>query len=62
MHVLQYVWWAGKTDLDTFWTDSDVKQLFKNHIDFMTSHVNMINGKSLTVLLLLLPAKPSVHQ
>ena len=42
---MQYVKWANKTDLDAFWTDPKVKRLFKNHIDSITSRVNIYNGE-----------------
>ena len=44
--ALQYVKWANKTDLDAFWTDPKVKRLFKNHIDSITSRVNIYNGEA----------------
>lgn len=40
----QYVKWADRNDLDDFWTDAKVKRLFKNHIDSITSRVNIYNG------------------
>jgi hypothetical protein len=40
----QYVKWANKSDLDAFWTDAKVKRLFKNHIDAITSRINIYNG------------------
>ena len=42
---MQYVKWANKTDLDAFWTDPKIKRLFKNHIDSITSRVNIYNGE-----------------
>ena len=44
VHAWQYVKWADKSDLDAFWTDAQVKRLFKNHIDSITSRVNIFNG------------------
>ena len=40
----QYVKWANKSDLDAFWTAAQVKRLFKNHIDAITSRINIYNG------------------
>lgn len=42
--AVQYTRWAGKSPHE-FFTDGSIKQWFKNHIDFMTSRVNSINGK-----------------
>ena len=41
---LQYVRWAGETNLDAFWWSPTVMELFKRHIDVMTSRVNTYNG------------------
>ena len=41
---LQYVTWAGETSLDAFWWSPTVMELFKRHIDVMTSRVNTYNG------------------
>lgn len=40
----QYVGWAGETNLDAFWWSPVVMELFKRHIDVMTSRVNTYNG------------------
>lgn len=41
----QYIQWAGAEGHDPFFTDSDVKQLFKNHIDAMVNRRNTINNR-----------------
>lgn len=40
----QYVAWAGLTDHDAFFTDANVKQLYKNYIRDFVSRVNTITG------------------
>jgi len=43
--IATYVGWAGKTGEKTlFYTDPDVRQLFKNHISVMLNRVNTYNG------------------
>ena len=44
-HVMQYIQWAGAEGHDPFFTDPDVKQLFKNHIDVMVNRRNTINNR-----------------
>lgn len=46
---LQYVRWAGETNLDAFWWSPTVMELFKRHIDVMTSRVNTYNGGLLSI-------------
>jgi hypothetical protein len=40
----QYVQWAGLTDHDAFFTDANVKQLYKNYIQFFVTRTNTITG------------------
>ncbi|DBB03621.1 TPA: hypothetical protein ACH3X3_010954 [Trebouxia sp. C0006] len=41
----QYIQWAGAEGHDPFFTDPDVKKLFKNHIDTMVNRRNTINNR-----------------
>ena len=43
--VMQYIQWAGAEGHDPFFTDPDVKPLFKNHIDVMVNRRNTINNR-----------------
>ena len=43
---VQYIDWAGETDPDAFFTSDKVKELYRNHIKAMTSHVNSLNGRA----------------
>lgn len=43
--LLQYIQWAGAKGNDPFFTDAKAKQLFKDHIDAMTSRRNTINNR-----------------
>ena len=45
IRVLQYIQWAGAEGHDVFFTDSGVKQLFKDHIDAMVNRRNTINNR-----------------
>ncbi|KAK9821607.1 hypothetical protein WJX81_006064 [Elliptochloris bilobata] len=40
-----FVRWAGETNLDAFWWSPTVMELYKRHIDVMTSRVNTYNGR-----------------
>ncbi len=42
---MQYIQWAGAEGHDPFFTDPDVKKLFKNHIDTMVNRRNTINNR-----------------
>lgn len=42
---MQYIQWAGAEGHDPFFTDPDVKSLFKNHIDTMVNRRNTINNR-----------------
>lgn len=43
--MVQYIQWAGAEGHDPFFTDPDVKKLFKNHIDTMVNRRNTINNR-----------------
>ena len=43
--MVQYIQWAGAEGHDPFFTDPDVKKLFKNHIDAMVNRRNTINNR-----------------
>ena len=43
--AMQYIQWAGAEGDDPFFTDPDVKQLFRDHIDAMTNRRNTINNR-----------------
>eukprot|EP01025_Chloroclados_australasicus_P040674 TRINITY_DN425_c0_g1_i1.p1 TRINITY_DN425_c0_g1~~TRINITY_DN425_c0_g1_i1.p1 ORF type:complete len:535 (+),score=43.90 TRINITY_DN425_c0_g1_i1:134-1738(+) len=43
---INYLQWAGKTGIpDAFFSDASVKQLLKNHMKFITSRTNTVNGR-----------------
>jgi len=42
---VQYIQWAGAEGHDPFFTDPDVKKLFKNHIDTMVNRRNTISNR-----------------
>lgn len=41
---MQYVSWANETDPDSFFTSNRVKQLYKDHVKAMTTHINGISN------------------
>nr|QOL01199.1 putative extracellular protein TR9_011a [Trebouxia lynnae] len=41
----QYIQWAGAEGHDVFFTDPEVKQLYKDHIDTMVNRRNTINNR-----------------
>ena len=43
--LMQYIQWAGAEGHDVFFTDTEVKQLFKDHIDTMVNRRNTINNR-----------------
>lgn len=43
----QYVLWANETDLDSFYSNSKIRSMYKQHLWEVVNRVNSINGASL---------------
>jgi hypothetical protein len=50
--LVQYVLWGNQTDLDTFYTNPQIRQIYKNHVTAFVNRVNSINGAAFPHLVL----------
>lgn len=41
----QFVLWGNRTDLDAFYTDGNIRKMYKEHLKAVVNRVNSINGK-----------------